>query len=64
MNGLLWHEDFVSKTETPKMLGFEDTGRYSSITEEPKEPMTSEEMLVRFDKADLDSWGEGFPAER
>lgn len=51
-----WYEDFVSRAETSKIFDFVDIDRDSPILEEPKEPMTSEEMLMQLDKAALDAW--------
>src|SRR5262245_34782100 len=51
-----WYEDFVSRAETSKIFDFVDIERDSPILEEPKEPMTSEEMLRQLDEAALDSW--------
>ncbi|KID83774.1 reverse transcriptase family protein [Metarhizium guizhouense ARSEF 977] len=51
-----WYEDFVSRAETSKIFDFVDIDRDSPTLEEPKEPMTSEDMLIQLNKAVLDTW--------
>ncbi|KAJ6436334.1 reverse transcriptase family protein [Purpureocillium lavendulum] len=51
-----WYEDFVSRAETSKIFDFVDIEKDSPTLEEPLEPLTSDEMLDRINKAAYDYW--------
>ncbi|KAM4061834.1 reverse transcriptase (RNA-dependent DNA polymerase) [Hirsutella rhossiliensis] len=55
-----WYDDFVSRAETSKVFGFVDIDKDAPILEEPKEPMTSEEMLESLNKSAFNAWARAY----
>ncbi|KAJ4168379.1 hypothetical protein NW754_002251 [Fusarium falciforme] len=51
-----WYDDFVSRAETSKIFDFVDIDKDAPILEEPKEPISSEEMLELLNKAAYEAW--------
>ncbi|KJZ68175.1 hypothetical protein HIM_11928 [Hirsutella minnesotensis 3608] len=55
-----WYDDFVSRAETSKVFDFVNIEKDAPILEEPKEPMTSEEMLELLNKSAFNAWARAY----